>query len=261
MTSESSGGAIVASLVQLGNALGDSAHGLAILGEGNVSADLGDGDVAIKASGATMSAMTTDDVVRLRRAPLLALVDRAQDRGGSHARREVEETLAAAGLETGSRRPSVEVFLHAVCQRAGARFVGHVHATACNQILCSRSGAEPFQRHLFPESVVVCGAEPVVVPYVDPGLQLGITANLQLERYRRSHASLPKLLLLVNHGIVALGGSPNEVLAIALMAEKWARVLVGTYAVGGPSFLSHEAVADIDEREDEDYRRQELHRG
>lgn len=261
MTSDSTAEPIAQAVVRLANALGDSAQGLTILGEGNVSADCGDGSLAVKASGSMMATMTVEDVVRLRQAPLLELVDRAEAAEGASSPGDVDEALAAATLSADGRRPSVEVFLHAVCQRAGARFVGHVHATSCNQILCSRLGAAPFQRHLFPESVVVCGADPVVVPYVDPGLQLGATANRELKRFAASHAAAPKLLLLVNHGIVALGASVNEVVAIATMAEKWARVLVGAFALGGPSYLSREAVAAIDEREDEDYRRQRLHRG
>lgn len=261
MTAGSSATQVVEAMVWLANALGNGAHDLAILGEGNVSADCGDGSLAIKASGAKLSTMTGEDVVRLRRDPLLELVDRAKVEDGSSSRGAVEEALAVANADADARRPSVEVFLHAVCQRAGARFVGHVHATACNQILCSRLGAEPFRRHVFPESVVVCGTEPVIVPYVDPGLQLGIRANLELTRNRETRAAPPKLLLLVNHGIVALGESANETLAISLMAEKWARVLVGAYSLGGPSFLPPGAVADIDEREDEDYRRRRMHRG
>lgn len=261
MTSQSSVESTVQAVVGLAHVLGDSAQGLAILGEGNVSADCGDGTLAVKASGSTMATMSVDDVMRLRRIPLLELVDRAATEARSFSSGDVDEAVAAASVGADGRRPSVEVFLHAVCQRAGARFVGHVHATACNQILCSSLGAAPFQRHVFPESVVVCGAEPVVVPYVDPGLQLAVAASRELQRYAEAHAAPPKLLLLVNHGIVALGESTNEALAVALMAEKWARVLVGAYALGGPSYLSREAVAAIDEREDEDYRRQRLHRG
>ena len=70
--------------------------------------------------------------------------------------------------------PSVEIFLHAIClSEGGARWVGHTHALSANQILCSRLGAEPFMRHLFPDGIVVCGVAPRVIPYVDPGFVLG----------------------------------------------------------------------------------------
>jgi ribulose-5-phosphate 4-epimerase/fuculose-1-phosphate aldolase len=63
---------------------------------------------------------------------------------------------------------------------------------------------------------------------------------------------------MVNHGILALGMMATEVLNITLMADKWARILVGTYALGGPSFLSEQDVARIDSRLDEHYRRRRL---
>jgi ribulose-5-phosphate 4-epimerase/fuculose-1-phosphate aldolase len=63
---------------------------------------------------------------------------------------------------------------------------------------------------------------------------------------------------MVNHGAVALGQTSTEVFNILLMADKWARVLVGTYALGGPNFLSAEQVERIDSRLDEHYRRGRL---
>ena len=69
-----------------------------------------------------------------------------------------------------------------------------------------------------------------------------------------------KMLLMVNHGVVALGQTPTEVLNIMLMADKWARVLIGTYALGGPNFLSTQDVERIDSRLDEHYRRGRLTR-
>jgi hypothetical protein len=48
------------------------------------------------------------------------------------------------------------------------------------------------------------------------------------------------------------------VLNIMLMADKWARVLQGAYALGGPRALSAMDVARIDSRQDEHYRRGRL---
>ena len=65
---------------------------------------------------------------------------------------------------------------------------------------------------------------------------------------------------MVNHGMVALGQTPAEVLNIMLMADKWAHVLLGTYAMGGPNYLSETDVDRIDSRLDEHYRRGRLSR-
>jgi hypothetical protein len=40
-----------------------------------------------------------------------------------------------------------------------------------------------------------------------------------------------------------------------LMLDKWARVLLGAFAAGGPNFLPEEDAAKIDNRLDEAYRR------
>jgi rhamnose utilization protein RhaD (predicted bifunctional aldolase and dehydrogenase) len=172
---------------------------------------------------------------------------------------EVAAGLRASLVDPGHRAPSVEIFLHAVClSEGGARWVGHTHTTSVNQILCSQLGAEPFLQHLFPDAIVVCGVAPGVIPYVDPGLVLGLEAREELRRYQAAHNRQPKLLLMVNHGAVALGQTSTEVLNILLMADKWAKVLQGTYALGGPNYLTHEHVDRIDSRLDEHYRRGRL---
>jgi ribulose-5-phosphate 4-epimerase/fuculose-1-phosphate aldolase len=127
-----------------------------------------------------------------------------------------------------------------------------------NKILCSRMGAEPFLGHVFPDAIVVCGVAPAVVPYVDPGRVLGLVVREELRRYRNAHGRPPKMMLMVNHGVVALGQTPTEVFNILLMADKWAKVLLGTYALGGPNYLTEEHVERIDSRLDEHYRRRRL---
>ena len=63
---------------------------------------------------------------------------------------------------------------------------------------------------------------------------------------------------MVNHGIIALGKSAKEVFNIHLMADKWAKIILGTYIMGGPNFLSPQDVNRIDNRLDEHYRRLQL---
>ena len=76
-----------------------------------------------------------------------------------------------------------------------------------------------------------------------------------MARFRAEHGKAPKVILMENHGPVALGSSSKEVLNIMLMLDKWARVLLGSFAAGGPNFLPEEDVSRIDERLDEAYRR------
>ena len=241
-------------LVALSRELGREDRQLAILGEGNTSADCGDGTFWVKASGSQLGSLDERGISRVKLEPILHLLAR-----DSMREEEIEQELLAALVDKEQKKPSVETFLHAIClAEGGARWVGHTHTVSANQILCSALGAEPFMRHIFPDAVVVCGRKPAVVPYADPGFALAKVVQTELQRYREAYGGSPKLLLMVNHGPVALGQSAREVLNIMLMVDKWARILHGTYALGGPQFMPEHEVARIDNRLDEHYRRREL---
>ncbi len=242
------------SLIALSHDLGREDRQLAILGEGNTSADNGDGTFWIKASGSRLGTIDAAGFTQVRLATVLDLLA-----GARPSDEQVAAGLRAAMVDPAQRLPSVEIFLHAVClAEGGAQWVGHTHTLSANQILCSERGAAPFLGHLFPDAIVVCGVAPAVLPYVDPGYQLGVALRAELRRYQAVYARPPKLLLMVNHGVVALGQSAAEVLNILLMADKWAKVLQGTFALGGPHYLRDEDVARIDSRLDEHYRRTQI---
>jgi rhamnose utilization protein RhaD (predicted bifunctional aldolase and dehydrogenase) len=245
---------ILDALIALSRELGRPERGLAILGEGNTSTNAGDGTFWVKASGSQLEMIDADGFSQVRLASMLELLD---------APRLSDEQVAAglrdALVDPAARKPSVETFMHALCLTEGqAAWVAHCHPVVANQILCSRLGAEPFLRQIFPDVIVVCGAVPAVVPYVDPGFALALAVRAELRRYRAAYGIPPRLLLLENHGILALGRTATEALNITLMADKWARILVGTYALGGPRFMSEDAVARIDSRLDEHERRRRL---
>jgi len=243
-------------LTTLSRELGREDRGFAILGEGNTSADNGDGTFWIKASGSQLGTIKHDNFSLVRLSTVLDLLKQPHMSDEDSA-----AGLLASLVDPSHHVPSVEIFLHAVCLAEGsARWVGHTHTISINSILCSRLGAEPFLNHLFPDGIVVCGVAPAVIPYVDPGFMLGHAVREELIRYRSQYSRQPKLLLMVNHGVVALGQTSTEVLNIMLMADKWAKILLGTYALGGPNYLTQKDVDRIDNRLDEHYRRGRLAR-
>ena len=172
---------------------------------------------------------------------------------------EIEDELRNSLLDKSHKKPSVETFLHALCLTIGeAHWVGHTHTVSVNQVLCSEQGAEPFKEHIFPDAIVVCGRHVASIPYIDPGFALAKAVKEELERFKAAYGKSPKLLLMENHGPVALGQTPKEVLNIMLMVDKWAKTLVGSYALGGPKYLPDEEAERIDNRLDEHYRRKAL---
>ena len=244
----------LAGLLALSHQISREDRRLAILGEGNTSADLGDGTFLVKSSGCSLSDIDESGVSRVKMAPILAaLDDQTLDDSG------VRTVLEYSRADASPKLPSVETLMHAVClSEGGAKWVGHCHAESVMSIVCSEHGGKPFLKHIFPDAIVVCGRHVAAVPYIDPGLELAREVRRVLREFRAAHGSAPKVILLENHGPVALGASDKEVLNILLMLDKWARVLVGTLAVGAPKFLPSAVSERIDKRPDEDYRRAQI---
>ena len=243
-------------LVALSRQLGDPAADLAILGEGNTSADLGDGSFLVKASGMSLGAVRADSFARMDRAEVLRVIEDStldeHDQGGLAAR------MRGAAAEPGPK-PSIETMLHALAiELGGARFAGHTHPTAVNALLCSDRAADLVAGHLFPDQVVVCGRHALLVPYAEPGLPLGRAVRDGLRGHLDRYGGPPKLIYLGNHGIVALGRSADEVRQITAMSVKAARILAAVLAVGRPAFLPDSSADRLDARPDEIHRRRML---
>ncbi len=244
-------------LLDLSHTLGDPAHDWAILGEGNTSAAQDKDMFLVKASGASLSTLTADQVAAVRFAPLRDVLE--SDRDWSDA--ETKDLLRSACVGSKDQMPSVETLLHAyLLTLAEVNFVGHTHVTSINGLLCSDRGWDAMRqgRRLFPDEIVVCGPAPCCVPYVDPGLPLARAMRREVTEYLSRCGTLPKTIYLQNHGFIALGKTAREVIQITLMADKAARILSAALACGQPNFLSPEAVARIDTRPDEHFRQKAL---
>jgi rhamnose utilization protein RhaD (predicted bifunctional aldolase and dehydrogenase) len=241
-------------LLALSHQLGLESRQLALLGEGNTSTNCGDGTFLVKASGCSLGTLQETDISQVSFDYVEALMQRDQ-----MSEQDIEDELRLSLIDKSQKKPSVETFLHALCLSLGeAKWVGHTHTVSVNQALCSELGAVAFKRHIFPDVIVVCGRHVASIPYVDPGFALAKAVKAELIRFKSKHGKAPKLLLMENHGPVALGQTSKEVLNIMLMADKWAKTLLGTYVLGGPSFLPDEEADRIDQRLDEHYRRKEL---
>jgi rhamnose utilization protein RhaD (predicted bifunctional aldolase and dehydrogenase) len=243
---------VISQLVTLSNRLGDPALEYAILGEGNTSAREDEETFWVKASGIELRKSDANGFVRVCFKPVLEMLElKGLDDAG------VKNHLEAAKFDsTTPGRPSVETVLHALAlQLDGVNFIGHTHPTAVNAILCSNRVEEAISGRLFPDEIVYCGPAPVYVPYTDPGLPLAIAVKKAIDSYLFEYNQPPKVILMQNHGFIALGRTASEVENITAMYVKTARVILGTYALGGPRFLSAAAVSRINNRPDEHYRR------
>jgi rhamnose utilization protein RhaD (predicted bifunctional aldolase and dehydrogenase) len=246
---------VLTELVAMSRRLAEPALDYVILGEGNSSAGVDEASFFVKASGVSLREIGPEGFVRVRRAPVLELL--AQPSVDDDA---IRDGMLAARVDAFSPvRPSVETLFHAyLLSLPGIRYVGHTHPTAVNAVLCSRMAEEAVSGRLFPDEIVCCGPAPCWVPYTDPGHPLSRELKARVEAYIDEQNTPPRVILMQNHGLIALGRTPGEVESATAMYVKTARILLGTYALGGPNFLTPEHVNRIYTRPDEKYREKQI---
>lgn len=247
----------VSALLELSHQLGREDRSLAILGEGNTSTRIDEETFIVKASGSNLATLAAENVTECRFADLLGLLDQKNLSDAA-----IDAALLASRSDPSAKKPSVEAIFHAwLLTLPGVNFVGHTHPIAVNSLLCSQWGKTFAERRLFPDEIVCCGEQSVYVPYTDPGLALAAAIRRETEKFIDVQGQSPRIILLENHGLIALGSSANAVTAATLMADKAARIFLGTTSANGgatPRFLTAEQVARIAGRPDEHYRRKML---
>ena len=243
----------LAKLQELAHWLGSSENDFAILAEGNVSAAIGAEKATywLKASGSSMGSMKPDQFVLMNTERALGICDHE-----TLTDAEIKRTLFEAREEaTSELYPSTEAAVHAVClTEGGAGAVGHTHPTPWLSLLCSDRAEEALAGRLFPDEIVVCGVAPCFVPYTDPGPPLARACRAAIQRYKTQWDENPKVLLLQNHGLFALGKDCDEVRRITMMSVKVARALIGALMIGSPNFLTPAQADRIRTRPDEHFR-------
>ncbi len=246
---------ILNDLITLSRSLGEPIRDLAMLGEGNTSALIDTETFYVKASGKTMATADANSFVEVSLKRALEILN-----GPDLSDRKVREALLNSKTDQNDpKMPSVETFLHAyLLSLTDINFVGHTHPTAVNAILCSQHSKEAVSGRLFPDEIVCCGPAICYVDYTDPGLPLARHLKQRVEEFIDEHNMAPKVILMENHGFIATGKTIRDVETATSMYVKTARILAGTFVMGGPRFLTPENVARIHTRPDEHYRQKQI---
>ena len=232
-----------AELQELAVELGREERGLALFGEGNVSARANDNTFWVSASHSFLSNTQKNDLVECRFDKVLSLLERT-----SLEEAQVILGLADARVHEIEKNPSSESLFHAyLLTLPGVIFVAHIHPISVNQILCSARAKEFADNRMFPEEIIQCGASSLFVPYKDPGLPLAQSLRRLCEGYIQKYG-VPRVILLENHGAIALGTTAHSVLNTTLLLEKAAHIWLGAASLGGPKYLHVDHIRRIQEK-------------
>jgi len=170
---------------------------LVLKGGGNTSVKVGERDVAgrpvhvlrVKGSGSDLAFAKHADFAPVRLDDVLPLIER-----GDMSDEEMVEYLGRTLTDPGAPRPSIETLLHAFIPAAA---VFHSHADAILQLI---NNADP---HAALNDAL--GDEILRIPYRRPGFLL----SKEVGEAVRAAPDAPGLVLL-NHGLVTWGSSPEE---------------------------------------------------
>jgi rhamnose utilization protein RhaD (predicted bifunctional aldolase and dehydrogenase) len=128
----------------------------------------------------------------------------------------------------------------------GVRFALHTQPIPINQVICSPRARQFSDRRNMPDEILACGQASVLVPFMPPGLLLAKEIRRKIALWRDRYKSIPKVILIQNHGMIVLGETVEEVKTITEVTVKYAEIFVGAGMMGGPEFLKPNYVVQID---------------
>ena len=150
-------------------------------------------------------------------------------------------------------KPSIEVGFHSwLLNNLDINFVAHTHPVNTLKILCSEEIYNFSKFRLFPDQVVFNGIESCIIEYCHPGDELVNEIKMSVNEYIFKNKTLPKIILLKNHGIITFGKKIDECIIASEMCEKSAEIFLGS--LFKPNYLSDFDIAKILSDEKEKYR-------
>jgi rhamnose utilization protein RhaD (predicted bifunctional aldolase and dehydrogenase) len=220
---------IIPDLLKFAHQLGDPGREFVIFGEGDCSARVDSKTFLVKAQGRHLHNVAENDFVPMAFEPLLDLVASRPNARPA----EIAKCLDAASGRK-NLAPSKESFFHAVLlDLPNVQYIAHTHPTYVAGILASPKAEAFSAMRLFPAHVTLCGPRSLYVPYMDPGLALAVELRYRLENHMNQYGDPPVTILLANHGMIALGATPDAALAATEMTQKAALAYVSAQACGG----------------------------
>lgn len=194
--------------------------------EGNISGKIDD-HFFIKASGSYLNNLSEDDLVMF-------------DFNGNQ-------------LNNFSKKGSMELSFHLfLLNNHNINFISHTHPSNTLKILCGDRYTEFSNNRIFPDQVVFNGVKSCVVPYAKPGEKLTKKIKKEVEKFILTNGFFPKLILLLNHGIIACGSTIQECSIITDICEKSAEIFLGTSNI---NYLTDKQVSSLINDDKEKYRK------
>lgn len=139
------------------------------------------------------------------------------------------------------------LFCWLLAQDPALRMVAHIHPVVVDQITASPRARQFADRRTVHDEVIELGSASLLVNYAEPGIGLAREIQKKMILWRDRNKSVPRIILVQNHGVI-LAATTSEVLLRQIEALlKYAELFVGASLLGGPVFLTPQAITQIEQ--------------
>ena len=231
---------LINDLLSLGHSLGTHSGQLALAEEGALASRVTDSRIVVSRRGASLAELQLGDLVHLDFARMEEIISQdtvlLADLTGAqiHAEREAIAHEAAP------------LFVYLLGLDEKLKVAVHVHPVSVDQITASPRARQFADRRTVHNEVIALGGASLLVNYAEPGFALMREVQKKMILWRDRNKSVPRIILVQNHGVVILGEDASTVWRSVQWLLKFADVFIGASLLGGPVFLTPQAITQIE---------------
>lgn len=232
---------LINEIVTLGQSLGRHPSRLVLAEEGALGSRITDNRVVVTRRGALLAELEPADFVHL---------DMQRTNEVTAHDPVLPEDLAAAQMhaEYGAEpHEDSTLFAWLLAIDPAVWIAAHIHPVIVDQITASPRARQFADRRTVHNEVLALGSASLLVNYADPGLGLTREIQKKMVLWRDRNKSVPRVILVQNHGVILLGETGLGLLRSIDALLKYAELFAGASLLGGPVFLTPQAITQIEQ--------------
>jgi ribulose-5-phosphate 4-epimerase/fuculose-1-phosphate aldolase len=232
---------ILSEILTLAQSIGNHPSRLVLAGEGSLASRFADSRIAITRRGAHLAVLGSSDLVHFDLPRLNEVIARDP---------VLPEDVAAAQLQAdygAEPHEDLTLFASLLALDPEIRIAVHIHPVAVDQITASPRARQFADRRTVHNEVLALGGASLLVNYAEPGLGLTREIQKKMVLWRDRNKSVPRVILVQNNGVVVLGRTAIAVLRSIDALLKYAELFAGASLLGGPIFLTPQAITQIEQ--------------
>ncbi|MGA3170040.1 MAG: class II aldolase/adducin family protein [Chthoniobacteraceae bacterium] len=232
---------LINEIVTLGQSLGRHPGRIVLEDEGSLAARVTDSRAVVTRRGAHLAELQAGDFIHMDLGRMNEVM--AHDP-------VLPEDLATAQLhaEHGAEpHEDYTLFAWLLGLDPGMHVAAHIHPVLVDQITASPRARQFADRRTVHNEVLALGPASLLINYAEPGLGLTREVQKKMVLWRDRNKSVPRVILVQNHGVILLGETGAALLRSIDALLKYAELFTGASLLGGPVFLTPQAITQIEQ--------------